>query len=182
MKYCLLLPLICLLASCTSEKSIRENAIIDAVKLKYAGNHDGYVIKVLESEETGTITVTDSVRILNESFEAGRERELDYAQSVLATAEQMASVVDNNRYASGEEKSSVAASLEKQRMRIDSLQNAQPIIPDRYSTTPPTTILTRIIKAKVSIGDPTGSRDMTETYDFYLSTDLETVYDMKKSK
>lgn len=182
MKYCLLLPLICLLASCTSEKSVREGAIIDAVRQKYASANDDYTIKVLESEETGMISVADSVRILNESFEAGRERELDYAQSVLATAEQMAAVVGKNRYTSAEEKSSVAASLEKQRMRIDSLQNAQPVIPDKYSTSPPTTILTRIIKAKVSIGDPTGNREMTEAYDFYLSTDLKTVYDMKKSK
>ena len=182
MRKLFLLLLICFTVSCSSDKPVRENTIIAAVKLKYAGNHDNYVIKVQESEETGTITVVDSVRILNESFEAERQRELDYAQSVLATTEQMVAVVANNRYTSEGEKNSVIASLEKQKLKIDSLQNVRPTIPDKYSTLPQTTILTRIVKAKVSIGDPSGGREMTETYDFYLSNDLKTVYDMKRSK
>ena len=182
MKKSVLLLLICFTVSCGSDKSVREDTIIDAVRQKYAGNHDDYVVKVLESEETGTITVADSVRILNESFEAEQQCELDYAQSVLVTIEKMVAVMNNNRYTSAEEKSSVVTSLMKQRARIDSLQTVQPIIPTRYSTLPQMTVLTRIVKAKVSIGDSKAGRELTDTYDFYLSDDLKTVYDMKKTR
>lgn len=174
MKKVLIMTVLAAIAACSGNKEIQEKTIIDYVRETVSGIKPEYAVRLTDITESGMVTVGDSISIIKTDFEKQRDRELDYAESLLSTMETAFSMQVRSSYTSETDKEKAELAVIRQRVVIDSLRTME--APILYAGRSGGEVLAKIVRAKVSVEEPGSGRTITETYDFHLSPDGKTCH------
>ena len=156
-------------------KTDYRKTIADYVQTDRKGTKYDLKFKVLELEESGTITVADSISYLTDEFRKDKEYFIKRFELVKKMDETM--LAKEKKQSNIDKYKSDIALMEH---RIDSLKNLTPDNLNGYGSRNPKDILVVIIRCKYSIIIPSGIR-AEETFDFYLSPDGTKCYDKKRA-
>lgn len=181
MKRTILLVLIPLLFSCGGTTSKYENVIADFVQTDSRGTILDMNFNVEKLEEIRRINVADSIKIITDSFNAERDK-------------QMASLEKSiNIFTEGIEKTKAAhrpsqlmidsyqSSIDKTLARIDVLKASVPEEISKYENRDENEILAIVVRCTYSIDEPITNKRVTETFDFFLSPDGTKCYTQKRA-
>lgn len=164
--------------SCSSGgiKTDYKKTIADYVQTDKKGTKYDLKFKILELEESGTITVADSISHLTDEFRKDKEHFIKRFELVKKMDETM--LAKEKRQSNIDKYKSNIALMEH---RIDSLKNLSPDNLNGYESKNPKDILVVIVRCKYSIIIP-GGISAEETFNFYLSTDGTKCYGKKRAE
>lgn len=141
----------------------------------------GVIFKALETGKTATITVADSVAILNEAFEKERAGKIGHAEGVLKMMRDLQEMENKSRFTKPAEKEKTARKIAEQEVSIDSLKQLTAPVVELYQNRNGSDLLAEVVTCSYSL-DLGNGRTVEETSEFYLSPDGETCYGYKKTK
>lgn len=182
MRRIILLALIPLLFSCGGTKSKYENVIADFVQTDSRGTRLDMNFNAEKLEEIRRITVTDSIKIITDSFNAERDKQMasldksiniftENIEKAKATLRPSQMMID-----------SYQSSIDKTLERIDALKASSPEELTKYENRDRNEILAIVVRCTYSIEEPITNKRATETFDFSLSPDGTKCYSQKRVK
>lgn len=155
-----------MLTACSGGEADYGKTITDHLMSK-AMTGKGYAVEILDLEELAPVTVADSIAILRSGFEDDRNGKVEHSRGVLALARMLPE---------GSDRRNREAALQR---TIDSLE-AVPI-PAFYGDAPPERLLAIPVRCRYTVSIP-GAPSVTETFDFWLSPDGNTVLCREKTR
>lgn len=177
MKHIFYLLITVLLVSCgsNSSKSNYEKTITDNL-LKGSDTKENLNFKIVELSEVGNVTVADSIAYLIDEFRKDKQLIIDriglakkMSEDLLAKTKQKS---DFDKY---------TGDIARMSNSIDSLKNLSPDNLNGYDSKNPNDILAVIVRCKYSLVPP-GGKEVSETFDFYLSPDGSKYYAKTRAK
>lgn len=181
MKRILLLPLFTLLFSCGGTTSKYEKLIADVVQT------DGSVkidlnFKVDKLEEIRQISVADSVKIITDDFNIGRDKQMASLEKSLSIFTENIEKAKSANRPSQVMIDSYQSSIDKTNERIDALRKSVPNELTKYENRDTNEILAVVVRCTYTIDEPLTKKRATETFDFFLSPDATKFYSKKRVK
>jgi len=179
MKRILLLSLLTLLLSCGSMTSKYEKLIADVVQT------DGSVkidlnFKADKLEEIKQISVADSIKIITDSFNAEKDKQMASLEKTLSVFTENIEKAKAANRPSHTMINSYQSSIDKTNERIDTLRNSTPTEIAKYQGRSDNEILAVVVRCTYTIDEPLTKKRTTETFDFYLSPDGTKFYSKKR--
>lgn len=177
MKNVIYLLIAIFMVSCgsNSSKSNYEKTITDYL-LKGSDTKENLNFKIVELNEHGTVTVSDSISYLTDEFRKDQE--------LIIKRIELAKKMSEDLLAKSKKQSDIDkynADISTMNARIDSLKNLTPDNLNGYDSRNPSDILAVIVRCKYSIELP-GTKPIEETFDFYLSPDGTKCYAKTRAK
>ncbi|MEL7599161.1 MAG: hypothetical protein AAGU18_03560 [Proteiniphilum sp.] len=174
MKHVFYLLIAVFMVSCGSNSSTSnyEKTITDNL-LKGSDTKENLNFKIVELNETGNVTVADSIAYLTDEFRKEK-------QSVISRIE-LARKMSEDLLAQTKKQSDIDkynADIAVMNTRIDSLKNLVPDNLQGYDSRNANDVLAVIVRCKYSLVPP-GGRTVEETFDFYLSPNGSKCYGKK---
>jgi glycosylphosphatidylinositol transamidase (GPIT) subunit GPI8 len=181
MKRILLLPLIALLFSCGGTTSKYEKLIADVVQTDRGVKLD-LNFKAEELDEIKQISVADSIKIITDSFNAERDKQMASLEKTLSIFTESIEKAKAANRPSQVMIDSYQSSIDKTNERIDALKKSVPNELAKYENRDINEILAVIVRCTYTIDEPLTKKRATETFDFYLSPDGAKFYSKKRVK
>lgn len=140
---------LCGLISCSAPQSKYEKAIADFVQTDQKGVWTDLKFKVIEMGEPQNVTISDSIRILSEAFEADKTKKIAFATEC----------IERNRQSLEKEKLPTLRKfhqdyIDKQQTVVDSLSDLTVTLPDVYTSKASTEVVAKEVVCKFSIVYP----------------------------
>jgi septal ring factor EnvC (AmiA/AmiB activator) len=181
MKRIILLPLFILLFSCGSTTSKYDKLIADIVQTD-GGVKINLNFKVDKLDEIKQISVADSIKIITDSFNADRDKQI---ASLEKTLNVFTESIEKAKAASRPSQTminSYQSSIDKTNERIDVLRTSVPDELTKYENRDVSKILAVVVRCTYTIDEPMTKKRATETFDFFLSPDATKCYSKKRVK
>ena len=140
------------------------------------GRSNDFNFKIVESNEQGTVTVSDSIAYLTDEFRKDKQLIIDRIELAKKMTEDLKS---KTKLKSEFEK--YDNDITRMNNSIDSIKNLVPDNLNGYDGRNAGDILVKIIRCKYSV-QPSGTSPVTETFDFYLSPDGAKCYRKTRAK
>ncbi len=178
MKKAIYLLIALFMVSCGSngKQSKYGQTIGDYLQTDKRGGKYDLKFKVIELNEHGTITVSDSIAYLTDEFR--KDKELIVKRVELAKRMTETLLVNEKKQS---EIDKYNADITVMDVRIDSLRNLPPDNLNGYDSKKPNDVLALIIRCKYSVVPP-GGTTVEETFDFHLSPDGSKCYGKTRAK
>jgi hypothetical protein len=181
MKRIVLLPLFALLLSCGGTTSKYERLIADAVQTD-RGVKINLNFKADKLEEIRQISVADSIKIITDSFNAERDKQLVSLEKTLSVFTESIEKAKAANRPSQVMIGSYQSSIDKTNEQIDALKKTVPKELAKYENRGANEILAIVVRCTYTIDEPLGNKRATETFDFFLSPDATKCYFKKRLK
>jgi len=181
MKRIVLLPLFALLLSCGGTTSKYEKLIADVVQTDRGVKID-LNFKADKLEEIRQISVADSFKIITDSFNAERDRQLALLEKTLSVFNESIEKAKATNRPSQVMINSYQSSIDKTNEQIDALKKTVPKELTKYENRDANEILAVVVRCTYTINEPLGNKRATETFDFYLSQDGTKFYSKERVK
>lgn len=181
MKRIVLLPLFALLLSCGGTTSKYERLIADVVQTDRGVKID-LNFKADKLEEIRQISVADSIKIITDSFNAERDKQLVSLEKTLSVFTES---IEKARAANRPSQvmiGSYQSSIDKTNEQIDALKKTVPKELAKYENRGANEILAVVVRCTYTIDEPLGNKRATETFDFYFSPDGTKFYSKERVK
>lgn len=182
MKRIILLAMIPVLFSCGGTTSKYENAITDFVQTDSRGTKLDINFNAEKLEEIARITVADSIKIITDSFNAERDKQMTSLEKSISIFTESIEKAKASHRPSQVMIDSYQSSIDKTYERIDELKASVPKEQTKYMNRNTNDILAIIIRCTYSIDEPITNKRATETFDFFLSPDGTKCYSQKRVK
>ena len=181
MKRVLLLSLFALLFSCGGTTSEYEKLIADIVQTD-GGVKIDLNFKAEKLEEIKQVSVADSIKIITDSFNAEREKQIASLEKTLSVFTENIEKAKAARRPSQVMIGSYQSSIDKTNERIDALRESAPTKIAKYENRNGNEILAVVVRCTYTIDEPLTKKRATETFDFYLSPDGTKFYSKKRAR
>jgi septal ring factor EnvC (AmiA/AmiB activator) len=183
MKRILLLPLLALLFSCGDGGTTSKYAklIADVVQTD-GGIKINLNFKADKLEEIRQINVADSIKIITDSFNAERDKQMASLEKSLSVFTESIEKAKAANRPSQVMIDSYQSSIDKTNERIDALRTSVPGELTKYENRDASEILVVVVRCTYTIDEPMTKKRATETFDFFLSPDATKFYSKKRVK
>ncbi|MDR3141432.1 MAG: hypothetical protein LBU37_06880 [Tannerellaceae bacterium] len=181
MKRILLLPLFVLLFSCGGTPSKYEKLIADVVQTDRGVKID-LNFKADKLKEIRQISVADSIKIITDSFNAERNKQMASLEKTLSVFTESIEKAKAASRPSQTMINSYQSSIDKTREQIDALRKSVPGELTKYESRDTNEILAVVVRCTYTIDEPLTKKRVTETFDFFLSPDATIFYSKKRVK
>jgi len=181
MKRILLLPLFALLFSCGSTTSKYEKLIADVVQTD-RGVKINLNFKADKLEEIRPISVADSIKIITDSFNSERDKQIASLEKTLSVFTESIEKAKAANRPSQVMIGSYQSSIDKTKEQIDALRGSTPKELTMYENRNADEILAIVVRCTYTIDEPLTDKRATETFDFFLSPDGTKYYSKKRVK
>lgn len=181
MKRILLLPFSALLFSCGGTKSQYEKLIADVVQTDVSVKID-LNFKADKLEEIRQISVADSIKIITDSFNSERDKQMASLEKTLNVFTESFEKAKAANRPSQVMIDSYQSSINKTNERIDALRESTPKELTKYENRDASEILAVVVRCTYTIDEPLTKKRTTETFDFFLSPDATKFYSKKRVK
>lgn len=179
MKRILLLPLLALLFSCGGTTSKYEKLIADVVQTD-GGVKIDLNFRAEKLEEIRQVSVADSIKIITDSFNAGRDKQIASLEKSISVFNASIEKEKAARRPSRVMIGSYQSSIDKTNEQIDDLRKSVPEELAKYGNRDASDILAIVVRCTYSVDEPITNKRATETFDFFLSPDGTKCYFQKK--
>lgn len=176
----LLIAFLCM-ASCSSRISKYEKVIADAVQTDRGVKLD-LNFKAEKIEELKKVSVADSIEILTETFNTGKNKKITTLEETVRRNIDNINKEKGTRYPSRTMISFYQSNIDKANGQIDALRGMKPTETLKYEGRNGDEILAIVVRCSYSIDEPLTKKRATETFDFYLSPDGTKYYSKKRVK
>lgn len=181
MKKTIIALLIISAMACACSRTDNVQVITEYVRASFPGIMPGYNVTVhCMAAPAGTVTVTDSLRIIASEFEADRGSKIHQMETALETLRSLAALQAANSYVSESEKSASADGIESRQAILDSLRSLE--IPEAYVGRGASDVLATVVRCCVRVEETPGGRSLEDTYDFYISPNGTRVYSHTRAR
>lgn len=181
MKRILLLPLFVLLFSCGGTTSKYEKLIADIVQTDRGIKID-LNFKADRLEEIRQISVADSIKIITDSFNAERDKQMASLEKTVSLFAENIEKAKAARNPSQVMINSYQSNIDKTNERINTLRESVPDELTKYENRDASEILAVVVRCTYTIDESLTEKRATETFDFYLSPDGTKFYSKKRIK
>lgn len=181
MKRILLLPLFALLFSCGATTSKYEKLIANVVQTDKGVKID-LNFKADKLEEIKQISIADSIKIITDSFNAERDKQIASLKKALCVFTESIEKAKAASKPSQTMINSYQSSIHKTNERIDALRTSVPDELTTYENRDAREILAIVVRCTYTIDEPLTKKRVTETFDFLLSPDATKFYSKKRVK
>jgi septal ring factor EnvC (AmiA/AmiB activator) len=181
MRKIFLLPLFALLFSCGGTTSKYEKLIADVVQTD-GGVKIDLNFKADKLEEIKQISVADSIKIITDSFNAEKDKQMASLQKTLSVFTESIEKVKATSRPSQTMINSYQSNIYKTREQIDALGKSVPGELTKYENRDTSEILAIVVRCTYTIDEPLTKKRATETFDFYLSPDGTKFYSKERVK
>lgn len=161
--------------SSNSSKSNYKKTITNNL-LKGSDTKENLNFKIVEINETGNVTVADSIAYLIDEFRKDKELIINRIEMNLKMTKKLQAKETTKH---NHEK--YITDIAKMNISIDSLKNLTPDNLNGYDSKNQNDVLAVIVRCKYSLVPP-GRTEVTETFDFYLSPDGTKFYGKTRTK
>ena len=182
MKKIILLPLLTLLFSCGDTTGKYEKLIAEIVQTDKRGTKYDLNFKVIKLEEIQQISITDSIKIITDAFNADRDKRINNLNETIKRNIEHIDKEKNSRIQSKAMMEFYLLNVDKANKMIDSLNLSTPIETVRYDGRSNNEILAIVVRCMYSIDELISEKRVTETFDFFLSPDGTKYYTKKRVK
>lgn len=179
MKRHLLLLLMALLTSCGGSTSKYEKLIADVVQTDRGIKID-LNFKADKLEEISRISVADSIQIINDEFNADRDKKRVQFQQSLTRNQENLDKEKNSRHPGNTMMTFYQKNVDHYSHLIDSLEQTIPALVAQYENRDRNEILAVVVRCTYTIDEPLTNKRATETFDFILSPDATMCYSRKR--
>lgn len=180
MKRIILLALIPLLFSCGGITSKYENVIADFVQTDSRGTKLDMNFNAEKLEEIRRINVADSIKIITDSFNAERDKQMASLEKSISIFTESIEKAKASHRPSQVMIDSYQSSIDKTYERINALKASVPKELTKYEDRDANDILAIVVRCTYSIDEPITNKRATETFDFFLSPDGTKCYSQKR--
>lgn len=178
----LLLTLCAFLFSCGGSTGKYEKMIADVVQTDSKGTKYHLNFKADKLEETGQISVADSIQFIIDAFNTDKDKKMERLQQSLTRNQENLDKERNSRHPGKTMLTFYQNNVERYQQQIDSLQATTPAKIEPYQNRDGAEILAVIVRCTYTIDEPITNKRATETFDFVLSPDATKCYSKKRVK
>ena len=136
--------------------------------------------KAEKLEEIKQISVADSIKIINDSFNAERDKQMASLEKTISVFNASIEKEKTARRPSQIMVDSYQSSINKTNERIDALRESSPAGIVKYKDRNGNEILAVVVRCTYTIDEPLTKKRATETFDFYFSPDGTKFYSKKR--
>ena len=178
MKNLIYLCLVFVFAACSSGNSSLEKVIADFKQTDKEGRLYDLKFKMIEMGEIQKVTVSDSLKILQEEFKAKNDKAIEGQKMLLSMAQKNLDQEKNSRRPSATMIDVHESDIKKYNDKIAELKNKTGD-DSKYAGKNPDDVLANIIICTYSMNDLSGN-NFTEKSEFLLSPDKSKVYKARR--
>lgn len=182
MKRILLLPLFALLFSCGGTTTNKYEKLIADVVQTDRGVKIDLNFKADKLEEIRQITASDSIKIITDTFNAERDKQMASLEKSLSVFTENLEKAKAARRPSQTMIDSYQSSIDKTNEQIEALKKSVPGELTKYEDREANEILAVVVRCTYTIDEPLTRKRATETFDFVLSPDATKLYSKKRVK